>query len=148
MNFAQSAIVALDPHVAPVISDDFLAVDLLDVLVEMVRTAEAALFAALGLAAAAAPAFGTVDDADTNPMECLLMAAEVKRAREGGFTSRIEALEGRFRLGRPAFVRGGRRVSTSFERWMEKQKARSDRDEKGTLNLKERIQYPRGQEGY
>lgn len=98
MNLAHSAIGALDPHGPPAIFDDFLPVDLLYVLAEMVRPAEAALFAALRLAGAAAPAFGTVD-ADTNPMSCPLMAAEVKRARERGFTSRKEACVGSFRLG-------------------------------------------------
>lgn len=64
-SFAQSAVRVLDKHVAIDILDNLLSVDLLDVFVKMVDPGEAALFAALWLAGAAAPAFGAVDATTT-----------------------------------------------------------------------------------
>lgn len=75
-------------------------------LIEMVHPAEAALVAAFRHAGAAAPAFGTID-ALASSVGCLLVAAEVIWAREGGFASGLEA-EIWFGLGGSTYIRSRR----------------------------------------
>ena len=89
-NLAFSAVGALNIHVTIPILDDPLSMHFGHVLVKMVRPAEAAFFAAIRQAGAAAPAFRTVD-ADASLMRCLQVTAEIKRTREGRFASGVEA---------------------------------------------------------
>ena len=89
-NLAFSAVGAPDIHDIILILDNHLSMHFAHVLVKMVRPAEAALFAAIRQAGAAAPAFRTVD-ANASLMCCLHVTAKIKRTREGGFASGMEA---------------------------------------------------------
>lgn len=90
LDLEQSTVGALHQHCTSAVLDHFLAVDLLDVLVEVIQSGEAPILATLRRAGAPAPTFRAIN-VHTGSMRGFLMTTKIEWTREGGLAAGFKA---------------------------------------------------------